>query len=70
MAQSNMLGRVQMGIETSDEMADFIGANHLLYGTIESLEEILEKYKAVTLEQIHQAAKHLNPSAWYGCTIR
>lgn len=70
MAQSNMLGRVQMGIETSDEMADFVGSHHLLYGKVETLEELLEKYKKVTLADIHAAAEAILPEKLYGCTIR
>jgi predicted Zn-dependent peptidase len=68
-AQWNMLGKIQMGIETSDEMADFIGAQQLLYGKINTLEEILEKYKAVTLVDVHAVATYLNPEKLYGCTI-
>jgi predicted Zn-dependent peptidase len=68
-AQSNMLGRVQMGIETSDEMADFIGSNYLLYKKVETLDEILENYKKVTLDDIHAASSMVHPDALYGCTI-
>ena len=68
-AQGNMLGKIQMGIETSDEMADFIGAQHLLYGNIKTLDQILEQYKAVTLDDIHSVASYLSPEKLYGCTI-
>ena len=68
-AQSNMLGRVQMGIETSDEMADFIGSNYLLYKKIETLDQILENYKQVTLDDIHAACSMVDPDKLYGCTI-
>jgi len=64
-----MLGRVQMGIETSDEMADFIGSNYLLYKKIETLDQILENYKQVTLDDIHAACSMVDPDKLYGCTI-
>ena len=68
-AQSNMLGKIQMGIETSDQMADFIGSQQLLYKEVQSLEDILAQYKKVTLEDIHAVAKLLHPENLYGCTI-
>ncbi|HMS91776.1 MAG TPA: pitrilysin family protein, partial [Candidatus Absconditabacterales bacterium] len=38
-------GQIQMGIESSDEMASFIGNQYLIYKKVESLPEILKKYK-------------------------
>lgn len=47
-------GQIQMGIESSDEMAGFIGNQYLLYGKIQTLEEILKKYKEVSFEEIRE----------------
>ena len=52
-------GQIQMGIETSDDMASFLGAQYLLYGKIETLDEVLAEYKKVTLEDIQAIAKTL-----------
>lgn len=68
-AKGNMLGKIQMWIETSDQMADFIGAQQLLYWEIKTLEEIIEAYKQVTLDDIKAIAPMLHPENLYGCTI-
>ena len=34
-----------MGIESSDEMADFLEHQYLTYGEIKTLDDILEKYQ-------------------------
>lgn len=68
-AQGNILGKIQMGIETSDQMADFIGSQYLLYKNITTLQELLTHYKAVTLADIHAIAPRLHPDNLYGCTI-
>ncbi len=68
-AQGNMLGKIQMGIETSDQMSDFIWSQQLLYRHINTLEDILEEYKKVTLADIHAVAQYLDPEKLYGCTI-
>ena len=48
-----------MGIESSDEMASFIGSQYLIYKKVETLEEILKKYKSLKLEDIKAVAKKL-----------
>jgi len=68
-AKGFMLGKTQVGIETSDELADFFGAQKLLYWNIDTLDTILEKYKSVTLADIHRVAKKLLPENLYGYTI-
>ena len=58
-------GQIQMGIESSDEMASFIGNQYLIYKKIHTLPEILEKYKRLTLEDIKAVAKKLNKEHLY-----
>lgn len=53
-AKSYLIGKLQMGIESSDEMAEFIGSDFLLYNEINNLEDIMKSYNAVTKEEIHQ----------------
>jgi len=48
-----------MGIESSDEMASFLGSQYLLYNQIETLDEILKKYKSITLEDIKTIAQQI-----------
>lgn len=54
-----------MGIESSDEMASFIGNQYLIYKKIETLPEILKKYKELTLEDIKAVAKKLHKDNLY-----
>ncbi len=58
-----------MGIETSDQMADFLGAQKLLYNEIRTLDTILGDYKKVTLADIQEVAPMLHPEKLYGFTI-
>lgn len=46
------IGQLQMWIESSDEMANFVWNQYLIYGEIKSLEEILEIYKNLKLEDV------------------
>lgn len=52
-AKSYLLGKLQMGIESSDEMAEFVGSDLLLYQQAKSLEDIMHHYMAVTTQDIH-----------------
>ena len=44
---------IQMWIETSDEMASFLWDQYLIYNKIETLDDILEKYKKLTLNDVN-----------------
>lgn len=57
--------QIQMGIESSDEMASFIGNQYLIYKKINTLEEILKKYKNLHLEDIKNVAKKLSKENLY-----
>jgi predicted Zn-dependent peptidase len=52
-------GQIQMGIESSDEMASFLGGQFLIYNKVETLEDILKKYKALKLADIQAIASKL-----------
>jgi predicted Zn-dependent peptidase len=58
-AQGNLAGSTQMGIETTDTLANFLGRQQLLKGYIETLDDVLQKYQAVTKEQVESCAKEL-----------
>lgn len=58
-------GQIQMGIESSDEMASFIGNQYLIYKKIDTLEEILKKYKSLTLADIQKIAGILKKENLY-----
>lgn len=51
-AKSYLIGKLQMGIESSDEMAEFVGSDSLIYGETKTLEEIMDAYSKVTHEQV------------------
>ena len=58
-AQGNISGSIQMGIETSDSLARFVGMQYLLTNKIDSLQDKLAKYKTVTLDDVNQVASML-----------
>ena len=58
-------GKIQMWIESSDQMTSFIGNQYLIYKKIETLEDVLQKYKKLTLEDIKEVAKKLSKEQLY-----
>ncbi|HCY21360.1 TPA: hypothetical protein DIC40_05970 [Patescibacteria group bacterium] len=54
-----------MGIESSDQMASFLGAQYLLYGKIETLDEIVQAYKKLTLKEVKDIANKLSKENLY-----
>ena len=63
-------GSLQMGIETSDALADFVGGQYLLYGEIQSLEEKLAAYKKVTLADLDTVKQKLAKENLYAYWIQ
>ena len=51
-AKNHIKWGIQMGIESSDEMASFLGSQYLIYKEIRSLDEILNKYEVLKKEDI------------------
>lgn len=51
-AKSYLKGSIQMGIESSDQMASFLASQWLTYERILTLDEILARYDAVSLDQV------------------
>ena len=51
---------IQMWIETSDEMASFLWNQYLIYNKIETLDDILQKYKELTLDDVNQLSGMLS----------
>lgn len=68
-AKGNLTGKIQMGIETSDQMADFIWSQYLLYNNIKQLQDILWAYNRVLHEDINEIAHLLHPDNLYWATI-
>ena len=58
-ALGNRTGKTQMGIETSDQLANFVAYQQLFKNKIESLEEILEHYQKISLDQVQAVARRL-----------
>lgn len=55
----------QMWIESSDEMANFVWNQYLLYWRIRTLDDILEKIKNVKIEEVINIAKYLSEENLY-----
>lgn len=68
-ARSNIQGSTVMGLETSDEVAGFLGRQALLRDEIISLDQILSNYMNVTKEEINAAAKSLVRDQMYAYWI-
>ena len=49
-----------MGIDTPEEMALFLGSQYLVYNKIDTLDEILDKYKKLTLNDVNQLSSMLS----------
>lgn len=59
------IGQIQMWIESSNEMASFVWWQYLIYNKIESLDQILQKYKNLTINDIKDIAKILDKNNLY-----
>jgi len=46
-------------------MSERIGSDYLLYGKVDTIEDIIAAYRAVTLDQIQQIAGKLIWDNWY-----
>lgn len=68
-AQNNIIGSLQMGLETSNEVAAFLGNQHLFKGKIETIEEKISIYKSLSLEEIKNVAAIVHPDNFYGCIM-
>ena len=51
---------LQMGIESSDEMADFLSTQFLLENRIETIPDLINQYQAVTREDIQTLFPYLS----------
>jgi predicted Zn-dependent peptidase len=58
-AKDNIRGKMAISLESSDEVAAFLGAQELLLGKIESPEEILAKIERITHNDIKRVAEYL-----------
>ena len=57
--------QVQMWIESSNEMTSFLWSQYLIYNKIETLDEILRKYKNLTINDVKNIAWMLDKSKLY-----
>lgn len=58
-AKDYISGTFVLGLEDSESVAQYFGLKQLLLGKIETPEEVLKKYQAVTLEEINALAKEI-----------
>lgn len=64
-AKSYLIGKLQMGIESSDEMSEFIGGDFLIYRERNDINEIIEEFRAVTKEDVQALLPYLAPEQRY-----
>jgi len=51
-AKGYLVGQLQMGIESSDELAEFLGSQYLIYNKIDDLHTELETYKHMKMDEL------------------
>jgi len=68
-ALGHLAGKTQMGLETSDQVASYLGAQWLFTKKIDTLEEELKKYQQVTLAELQTIAKKLARENLYAYRI-
>ncbi len=69
-ALGNITGKTKMGIETSDQLAHFVGEQWLFKKNVENLDEMLAKYNAVEKEQVVACAANLASKDLYSYWIQ
>ncbi len=57
--KNNIIGSLELGLETSDAQGEFFGFQEVLKGKIETAEEVNTKIMKVTSEQVQDLAKEL-----------
>ncbi|MBI3671741.1 insulinase family protein [Candidatus Azambacteria bacterium] len=58
-AKEYFKGKTVMGIESSDELAEFLGFQEILKNEILTLEEVIKKIDAVSLAEVNKIAKEV-----------
>jgi predicted Zn-dependent peptidase len=58
-SKDHMIGNMILGLETSDELAGFYGAQEILTKKIVSPEEIIKRVKAVTPQEVRAVARDI-----------
>ena len=58
-ARQFTLGRLKLGLESTNAMASWLGQQQLLAGRIRTLEEVVNAIEGVTVESIRQVAKRV-----------
>jgi predicted Zn-dependent peptidase len=58
-AKENIIGQTFLDLEDSQSVASWYGMKQLLRGEVETEEQVIERIKAVTLEQVQQVAKDI-----------
>jgi predicted Zn-dependent peptidase len=61
LARGNKIWSREVWLETSDQFAEYIWWSLLIHNKVRSIEEIIAWYEAVTLEQINEVTKILDP---------
>lgn len=56
-AKDHLIGRMILGLETSDQMAEFYGGQEVMTGTILEAPQIIEEIRKVTAEDIRDLAR-------------
>lgn len=69
-AQWFKLWKLQLWIETSDDVAEFLGTQYLLYDTIVTIEDLIAQYQSVSLRDVQDLASCLSKDKLYAFSIQ
>jgi len=59
LAKGNLRGHLSIGLEDSNDIAEFLAEDLLYFGRVRSIDEIVEGWNKTTKEDIMQLAKDL-----------
>ncbi len=68
-AKDMMAGRLFLGLESSDEIAEFYGAQRVLKKTLKTPEEVLARIEKVTAQDIRRVARDIFVTEHLNCAL-
>jgi hypothetical protein len=64
-AQGFLTGQTLMGIESSDEMAEFVWEQRISKGSVETLDSLMTKYNNINKPDIMNIMDYIAPDKWF-----
>lgn len=68
-AKNHLVGRIILGLEASDELASFYGAQEIMGESLMSPQELVKKLEAVTAEEVQSVARDIFVENGLNCAV-